>query len=271
MIMFFFCSQLLLKCPAGSAQPCSSMATAGGPASAAAAAPAAPTGNKKHRLSGAKKHSLKLQLATQEEERLAKEKLTELTRQLKSASYQTLLAVSDFLEETCKDLPDRTSPRCVKFFGEALNRAVPLKIVMEVLSACTQWDLGGMRSLQDDSNELRNLFLYGLGKEECDEPPEVSMSIKKFTSMCVDRYEALGCRLAGLSLDGKAQAGVNLAGRGRGRLLVLSGCESREARCADTCCAQAEQLWLPCTGLPGIARRSCPRVVGRPTSICYSG
>jgi hypothetical protein len=112
MIMFFFCSQLLLKCPAGSAQPCSSMASAGGPASAAAAAPAAPaapTGNKKRRLSGAKKDSLKLQLATQEEERLAKEKLERRQRyhnsgaKLPQAVSRRMLQKKAFQDSVCKE------------------------------------------------------------------------------------------------------------------------------------------------------------------------
>ena len=188
----------------------SKAAGAGGASSAALSAP----GNKKRRLSVANKESMKLALASQEEDRLAKEKLGEICRLLKTAPYQTLLAVSAFLEERCHTLPERVFPRCVKYYGGPSNRSVPTKTVIEVLAACTRQDMGTMRMVADFQTEMRCLYLYGLGKEENDEIPGVSMSIKAFTEACVERYEALGSRLRGLCIETKVRMKASISWQG---------------------------------------------------------
>ena len=109
------------------------------------------------------------------------------------------------------NMMDKAFPRCVKTYGGASNRAVPIKVVIEALAAMTEWEVGAMKSLQDNS-ELRCLFLYALGKEEGDELTATCMVIKQFVAECADLYQTLGCRLAGLSLEGKAKAGVNWQG-----------------------------------------------------------
>ena len=150
---------------------------------------------------------MKSQLASQEEDKMLKEKLGEVQKQLRGASYHTLLAVSAFIDAGA-NMMDKAFPRCVKTYGGASNRAVPIKVVIEALAAMTEWEVGAMKSLQDNS-ELRCLFLYALGKEEGDELTATCMVIKQFVAECADLYQTLGCRLAGLSLEGKAKAGVN--------------------------------------------------------------
>ena len=181
---------------------------------AEAAIVAAPGSNKKRRLSDAKKDSMKLQLASLEEEKMLKEKLAEVAKQLKGASYDTLLAVSTLLQEK-PILLDKTFPRCVKYFGGASNRAAPMKVVIEAVAAMTKWEVGSMRSLPDHSKQLRWLYLYALGKEGSDELPENAMSIKKSIAWCIERYQAMGCRLGGLSIEGKGK-GVNRQGADKG-------------------------------------------------------
>ena len=118
----------------------------------------AATSNKKRRLSASKKDNMKIQLAAQEEDRLAKEKLADIVKALKSASYQTLLAVGAFLTEK-GELAERVFPRCVKYYAGNTNRAVPMKVVIETLAACAGYDAGNLRAFM---GELRPLFMLSL-------------------------------------------------------------------------------------------------------------
>lgn len=154
---------------------------------------------------------------------MLKEKLGEVQKQLRGASYHTLLAVSAFIDAGA-NMMDKAFPRCVKTYGGASNRAVPIKVVIEALAAMTEWEVGAMKGLQN--SELRCLFLYALGKEEGDELTATCMVIKQFVAECADLYQTLGCRLAGLSLEGKAKAGVNWQGEDSvGYLFIKAGAD----------------------------------------------
>ena len=70
---------------------------------------------------------------------MLKDKLGEVQKQLRGASYHTLLAVHAFIEDK-KDKEDKALPRCVKNYGGASNRAVPMKVVIGALAAMTKWE-----------------------------------------------------------------------------------------------------------------------------------
>ena len=113
--------------------------------------------NKKRRLSDARKDTMKQALVDMEQDKLQKEKLQELVRRLKASSYSTLLAVSAFMEEKAAT-KERCFPRGVKFWGGPLTRAVPHKVVMDILGQCASWEVGEMRAVNDPCVTLRQLF-----------------------------------------------------------------------------------------------------------------
>ena len=182
---------------------------------------------------------MKEALADMQEEKLQKEKLAEIIKVLKASSYQTLLAVGGFLEEKSQQ-KERCFPRGVKYFGGPLTRAVPHRVVMDILMKCGGFSQQALRNINEPTVTLRQLWLYSLGQEESDEVKEPGMQIKVFTQECLDKYAALGRRLSKVKL----QEGKDICWQGDDSVGYLFLAALGSCSCTPTHCVHRPSLML---------------------------